>query len=126
MTPDDIWFGQNSRAGSGHTHGWGFSIKPRAPFFRPSAAVLLLRLAWQQSSHYGRDLALLPKEHFSFYSAAVRTFEAVDCQISANWMWPDHAGVQRLAAFWAYIVHKEIKGQGVKLDPSTLSLINAA
>ena len=27
-------------------------------------------------------------------------------------MWPDHAGVQRLAAFWAYIVHKEIKGQG--------------
>jgi hypothetical protein len=58
----------------------------------PSAAdCIFLRWAWQRSTHYGRDFALLPKEHFSFHRTAVRTFEAVDRKISANWMWPDYA-----------------------------------
>jgi hypothetical protein len=69
--------------------------------------------AWQRSSPYRRDFALLLKKHFSFHGAAVRTFETVDCKINANRMWADHAGLQGLAALWADIVHKEIKRQGV-------------
>jgi hypothetical protein len=94
-----------------------FAWAPPASFLcglgRPSAAdCIFLRRAWQRSGH-GRDFTLLLKEHFSVHGAAVRTFEAVDCKINANWMWPDHAGFQGLAALWANIVHKEIEGQGV-------------
>jgi hypothetical protein len=58
--------------------------------FSQRSSCTLLRLAWRRSSHNGRDFALLPKEHFGFHGAAVRAFEAVDCKISANCMWPDH------------------------------------
>jgi hypothetical protein len=52
---------------------------------RPALKALTVRL-----TSSGGDFALLPQEDFGFHGAAVCAFEAVNCQISANWMRPDH------------------------------------
>ena len=137
MTPNDIWFGQNNRAGSGHTHGWGFSIKPRAPFFRPSAAVPSCGAHGSSQAIMAATLLCFRKSTLVFTApqfAHSKLWTARSARTGCGLIMPGFKGLRHFG-HTSFIKRSKDRvsllndgryGEGVKLDPSTLSLINAA